>query len=87
MISSRYTLAFAAILAVGVGEKNMKNPRVKKPIATLAQRLKAIHKRPLSQQQIDRLNQVFDEMERTKNSEPEIKSPKKKIAHEPEAET
>lgn len=64
----------------------MSNPRVKKPIGTLAERLKELRRRPLTQDEVNRLNEVFDKMEGGKKHEPEIKTPEKKIAHPPEAE-
>ena len=65
----------------------MKNPRAKKPFATLAARLKAIRRRPLTQEQLDRLNGVFGEMEKGNKPEPQVQEPRKKIARPPEAET
>lgn len=60
----------------------MKNTRAKKPFATLAARLKAIRSRPLTQEQTDRLNKVFEEMEKeSSNLERE-----KKIAQSPEVD-
>jgi len=40
----------------------MKNPRAKKPFKTLAGRLKAIRRRPLSQSDVDDLNRTFDKI-------------------------
>ena len=64
----------------------MKNPRMKKPISTLAERLKAIRRRPLTSDQIDRLNRVFDEMERNDRAASGAKKTERKIAKEVEAE-
>ena len=65
----------------------MPNPRVKKPVSTLAQRLRAIHRRPLTEAEVNKLNRVFEELEKNKKPEPEVSEPnKKKIARSPEAE-
>lgn len=41
----------------------MNNHRVKKPIGTLAKRLKNLRNRTLTQDEVNRLNKVFNEME------------------------
>jgi hypothetical protein len=64
----------------------MKNPRAKQPFATLAARLKEIRRRPLTAEQVERLNRVFDEMEKNQKPAQEEKQPGKKIARSPEAE-
>lgn len=61
----------------------MKNPRVKKPIATLAERQKAISRRPLSEEQINKLNRIFERIDQEQQVEEE--KPLKKIARSPEA--
>jgi len=64
----------------------MKNPRMKKPISTLAERLKAIRRRPLTDDQIKDLNRIFDEMEKNKKSDQDVNNTGRKSAHGPEAE-
>lgn len=64
---------------------NMKNPKVKKPVKTLAERLKAIRRRPLSPSDVNELNRVFDEIEKEK-SDLENDRLKRKIAKPPEAD-
>ncbi len=67
----------------------MAHPKPKKPFATLAEDLKKIRKRPLTRDEIDRANRVFDEIGREKNpsSRHQPESPGKKIAKHPEADT
>ena len=64
----------------------MKNPRAKKPFATLPTRLKSIRQRPLTPEKLDRLNDVFDKMEKSDKPLAPASEPQKKIAHPPEAE-
>ena len=65
----------------------MTNPRAKKPFATLAKDLQEIRKLPLSNEQVNELNRVFDEIE--KSQKPGLADPnsEKKSARPPEAET
>ena len=51
-----------------------------KSFRTLASELKASRKRKLTSEQIDRLNKVFDEIEKEQSKE----APKRKIAKQPE---
>ena len=88
MISSRYERVIRVILDKVKERLNMKNPRVKKPVSTLAQRLRAVDRRPLTEAEVSKLNRVFEEMDKTKKPEPEVAEPtRKKIARPPEAET
>jgi hypothetical protein len=57
----------------------MKNLGTKKSFKTLADRLKDIRRRPLSQSDVDDLNRTFDEIEKDK-TDSKSESPKKKIA-------
>jgi hypothetical protein len=52
----------------------------RKSFRTLASELKARRQRKLTKQQIDRLNKVFDEIEKEQSKE----DPKRKIARQPE---
>jgi hypothetical protein len=65
----------------------MKNPRAKKPFATLAKDLREIRRRPLTQEQINNLNRIFIEIEKKQKSDISEEEPKKKIARSPEVET
>lgn len=52
----------------------------RKSFRTLASDLKARRKRKLTSEQIDRLNKIFDEIEKEQSKE----TPKRKIARQPE---
>jgi len=52
----------------------------RKSFRTLASDLKARRQRKLTKEQIDRLNKVFDEIEKEQSKE----TPKRKIARQPE---
>ena len=64
----------------------MKNPRMKKPISTLAERLKAIRRRPLTDDQVKDLNRIFDEMEKNKKSGQDVNNSGRKSARGAEVE-
>jgi acyl-[acyl carrier protein]--UDP-N-acetylglucosamine O-acyltransferase len=64
----------------------MRNPRAKKTFAEMAKNMKELRRRPLSEEQINDLNQTFREIEQQKKSEDGKTVPKKKIARAPEAE-
>ncbi len=61
----------------------MLNPRVKKPAKTLGARIKALRQRPTKQEDIDRLNKVFDEIEKNKQSEEPSNQSEKKLLDPP----
>jgi hypothetical protein len=59
----------------------------KKSIRALAEELKAIRKRPISQESIDRFNRIREKDERLQGEEAKRKSnPVKKIARAPETD-
>lgn len=62
----------------------MKNPKVKKPFATLAERQKAIRRRPLTEEQINKLNRIFEQVDQEQQAEDAKQW--KKIARPLEAE-
>ncbi|MGK5086532.1 hypothetical protein WDW86_03145 [Bdellovibrionota bacterium FG-2] len=62
----------------------MKNPRVKLPIATLAERQRAISRRPLTDEQINKLNRIFELIDQEQDAEEDKR--RKKTARSPEAE-
>lgn len=62
----------------------MKNLKVKKPIATLAERQNAIRRRPITDEQINKLNRIFERIDQEQQTEEE--KSRKKIARPPEAE-
>ena len=55
-------------------------PKQRKSFRTLASELKASRKQKLTPEQIERLNKVFDEIEKEQSKE----NPKRKIARQPE---
>ena len=55
-------------------------PKQRKSFRTLASDLKARRQRKLTPEQIDRLNKVFEEIEKEQSKE----NPKRKIARQPE---
>ena len=62
MKSGRYGFDFGLIFETAEAHRIMKNPRAKKSFKTLADRLKAIRRRPLSQSDVDDLNRTFEEI-------------------------
>ena len=78
VLSSRYDVLNHAILQL-IGGPQMKD-KPEKSFRTLASELKASRKQKLTPEQIDRLNKVFDEIEKEQLKE----SPKRKIAKQPE---
>ena len=55
-------------------------PKQRKSFRTLASELKARRQRKLTDEQIEKLNKVFDEIEKEQSQE----NPKRKIAQQPE---
>jgi len=66
----------------------MKNPRVKESITTLAKRLNEIRRRRPSKEKIDRLNRIFEDIDKAQEQEERERSehPDKKSARPPEAQ-
>ena len=62
----------------------MKSPKIKKSIASLAERQNAIRRRPLTEEKINKLNRIFEKVDREQD-EQEAKK-RKRIARSPEAE-
>ena len=55
----------------------MKNPKAKESFATLAQRQNAIIRRPPTQEQVDRLNRIFKQIEEEHEKLDRLKSSQK----------
>lgn len=60
----------------------------KKSFKTLAENLRAVRRRPIKQEDVDRFNKIMDEEERLQREQEQKRSPDKrrKIARSPEAD-
>ena len=64
--------------------KNPRVPKIKESFATLAARQNAIRRRPLTEEQINKLNRIFELIDQEQDAEREKR--RKKTKHSPEAE-
>ncbi|MEI8347220.1 MAG: hypothetical protein WCG27_07120 [Pseudomonadota bacterium] len=58
----------------------------KKSFSTLAENLKSIRKRPLSKEQIEKANKIFEKIDKEADQSNEESKPLRKIARQPNTE-